>query len=461
MDTSKQQILITEADLYYIVPIHIKDYPAFEKGLLAAGWGRPSDTRFDLYNKEAIYESEAAFLGIYDGTKSPLSQDGICFVDLGNAAPDTVLGAFRNAFRQEGRKGGKKLTFSIKKKFDDPAQVWIEGLTFGDILRIHVSPDKENALMLLHLRLKPEKPQPLGLLTSTNYWLHKTDHQAPVILADGEPVPGYENLLSICTRLLNVSPDTAWLVHPERLLSATYVQVSLPTGLTGADRDAFKNDLAEHIVHLGLSKGPFYEITAKEKEKILSLYENIQVYASSEGFCSVFLVDKDHDNATFMGKSSTTFLKSYLPIFLASLLVDCISCGLLERNTKDKLREESERFRELKLLEVMPVSRYTHLQELKSLINNALAIPQKTETVSAYIDNLREHNRQRQETYLNFLIGFMGVGQVAFAILELSRSPFSGAGAVWKVSAILLSVFFGILSVIILFAVIRSYFKKY
>ena len=458
---SKRQILIKEADLYYIVPIHINDYPAFEKGLLAAGWGRPSDSRFDLYNKEAIYESEAAFLGLHDGTKSPLSQDGICFVDLGNAAPDTALGAFRNAFKQEGRKAGRKLTFSIKKKFSDNSPIWIEGLAFGDILRIHVSPDRENALMLLHLRLKQEEPQPLELLASTNYWLHKADHQAPAILADGKPVPGYETLLSISTCLLNASPDTACLIHPERLLSAAYIQVPFPKDDTGSDHQAFKDNLAGHIVHLGLSKGPFYEISGKEKEKILSLYENIQAYASAEGFCGVFLVDEDKDNSAFMGKSSTTFLKSYLPIFLASVLVDFISCGLLERNTKDKLREESERFRELKLLEVMPVSRYTHLQELKCLINSALAIPQKTETVSAYIDTLREHNRQRQETYLNFLIGFMGVGQVAFAILELSRLPFSGESIAWKMSAIILSVFFGILSVIILFAVIRSYFKKY
>ena len=70
-------VLVNEADLYFLAPLRIKDYNSFEDNLISAGWVRPTDVPFDLYAQDALYESEAAFLGILKDGVSPLSKDGV------------------------------------------------------------------------------------------------------------------------------------------------------------------------------------------------------------------------------------------------------------------------------------------------------------------------------------------------------------------------------------------------
>lgn len=160
-----------------------------------------------------------------------------------------------------------------------------------------------------------------------------------------------------------------------------------------------------------------------------------------------------------MEKSSTIFLKSYLPIFIENQIVELISVHMLDKKVPCKLLELSEQFRELKLMEYMPVSRYSHLLQLRKIISRALSISPKIDTVSGYLDALREHNERHHEFIISFLLGFMGVGQVLYAALDLWRTAFETNRIVWKSVASIYSLFF-IIFVTIIIILFSSYIKK-
>lgn len=434
---------------------------------------RSSEVPFDLYAKDALYESEAAFLGILKDGESPLMRDGICFVAPDLPREGTILRIFHDTFWMK-KNVGRKLSFEIKKEAksrqtaeagNDVSPIWLDGLTIGNVIRIHISPDKELALFLLHFRLPQQRSQAsqsMSQVESTSYWLHKTDDQSPTIYVEGQAEVSFSTVLGIVSTLIHSPADVASLYHPGRLLTATYVQVSPPEGATGSTADDYMREIRGHVVSIGQSKDYKYELP-EDSHEVHHLFRNILVHVSPEGFCGTFINAEEKDNTGFISKSSTTFLKSYLPVFIECVLTDLVSTNMLSqkgRRKKNLLTEQSEQFRELKLMNVMPVSRYSHLQQLKSIITGALAIQPKIETVSAYLETLREQAKQRQDNNLNFLIGFMGVGQVVFAILELSRMSQPTDLMGWQIVASVLSVIFGLLAVIITFSVVRSYFKK-
>lgn len=80
----------------------------------------------------------------------------------------------------------------------------------------------------------------------------------------------------------------------------------------------------------------------------------------------------------------------------------------------------------------------------------------KIESVSNYIDNIKEERNRNQERMLNSLLGFMGVGQVLFAILGLYQSDCT----TWNIIAITLSALFFLMSVIIIIILTKQWIKK-
>ena len=102
-------------------------------------------------------------------------------------------------------------------------------------------------------------------------------------------------------------------------------------------------------------------ISEEDKKDVHNLFDNIFVHASLEGFCGAFQIIDDQQSTKFMQKSSTTFLKSYLPIYSECVLLDLASFQLINRKHKNNLHELSEQFRELKLTQILPISRYSHL----------------------------------------------------------------------------------------------------
>lgn len=414
--------------------------------LTKVGWKKFPDKKinFSLYDLESIYETTPAFLGILENSSATLSQNGVCYVDSCEKNDTTELGRFRKRFQN------KKLTFKVEGKDNE----CIDELELGCVMRIHISPDKKAGIFIIHFRL-PQKnatPRPLNKVISTNYWLHKTGKQAPTIMIDGEPVSGYETIMTIITKLINSPSLVASPFHPGRLLAATYIQVKTPNAMKDSELNIFKDS----ITHLGLCKGESYMISEEDKKDVHNLFDNIFVHASPEGFCGAFQIIDDHQSTKFMQKSSTTFLKSYLPIYSECVLLDLASFQLINRKHKNNLHELSEQFRELKLTQILPISRYSHLLQLKRIINGALSIMPKIESVSNYIDNIKEERNRNQERMLNFLLGLMGVGQVLFAILGLYQSDCT----TWNTIAITLSALFILMYVIIIIKLTKQLIKK-
>lgn len=466
------QIPINEADLYFLAPLKILNYPDFEKNLLSAGWVRPSEIGIELYANDALYESEAAFLGILKNGESPLRMNGTCFVAPEQPKTGSLLKFFYDTFKKN-KKTGKPLAFETKKAehgnngIDNEENLpeWLNNLTIGNIMRIHVSPDKEIALFLLHFRLAMQKDasmrQSIQQVESTSYLLHKTDKQAPAILLEGHSIPGFETVMDIVISLTNSPSNVIEPYRPGRLLTATYLQTVAINSDPNVDSLDYSNTLKDYVAHIGLSKNRKYSISEEDKKKVVDLFSDITVFASPEGFCGAFQDIEGANNQDFMEKSSTTFLKSYLPIYIETVMVELISVHMLDSKQRRNLSEQSELFRELKLMGVMPVSRYYHLVQLKHLISEALSINPKIETVSGYLDTLRGQKEQKQESNINLLLGFMGVGQVVFAILDLSRTALDTDRTIWQVAASALSAIFGLLALFIIFIVVRSYFKKH
>lgn len=437
-------ISINEVDFYFIAPLIINDDSAFETNLSKAGWKKFPDEKinFDIYNSESIYETTPAFLGILKNSSATLSQNGICYVDSCEINDTTELGRFRKTFQ------GKELKFKVEGSNNE----YIDGLELGRVMRIHISPDKKAGIFIIHFRLPQKEDTPLSEVITTNYWLHKTGKQSPSIMIGGKLVSGYETIMTVISKLINSPSLVASPYHPGRLLAATYIQVKTPSAMKNSELNIFKDSIA----HLGLCKGDKYKISEEDKKDVHNLFDNILVHASPEGFCGAFQIIDGQQGTEFMLKSSTTFLKSYLPIYIECVLLDLVSSQLINRKHKNNLHELSEQFRELKLTQILPVSRYSHLLQLKRIVNDALSIMPKIESVSNYIGNIKEERNRSQERVLNSLLGFMGVGQVLFAILSLYQTDCP----TWNTIAITLSALFFLMSVIIIVKLTKQWIKK-
>ena len=388
-------IMVREADLYIIVPLHILDYKAFEKGLLAAGWVRPESVRFDLYSPDSLYETAASFLGM---TKTGHSQ-GDCFLAPEKKDVSTTLGKFREAFN------GKTCNMTLSnKKRDEADPVWMDEIMLGDILRIHISPDKSIALFLIHFRRPqfkngaPTKPISIESVESTNYWLHMaTNGLAPSIFIDGTNIMGCKTITDIVALLAGLAPKVADFVSPKHLLSATYLQITVPE-MSMQKKEEFDKEVDNRILHIAQSKGPAFEIVETDTLKTHHLFENIRISVSSEGFCGGFLVNEGEMNEKYTSKSSTSFLKSYLPVFLETVMLDYMSLRMLDRIGEKDYKEQTTLFGELNMKMLMPISRFSHLQQLKRIMIPIYSVPEKIKTVSAYLANQQKEVSLRGTT---------------------------------------------------------------
>lgn len=414
-------IQVREADLYFIAPLRIINYSSFEAGLLKAGWVRPSEFPFDLYSKDAIYDSAASFLGMTGKEKVSRVTPGACFVAPAKNDSATVVGRFKESFSG----GNCELSFSNRKHKEEESPVWADEIVLGEILRVHVSPDRSTGLFVIHFRRPQFKgksripPISIRSIESTNYWLHKTDDQAPTVFVNGTTVAGCNTIVDYANLLCGLAPGIAETLYPGRLLTATYMQIVRPESYSDGDAASFDREVDTRIMHISQCKGAAYEIVGTETLRTHHLFDNIRVGVSSEGFCGGFIVEKGADNERYMSKSSTTFLKSYLPVFLESVMLDLMTLRMLEGKDVVNLKGQDSLFQNLTLGMHMPVSRYTHLQQLKKIMLSVFSVPEKIRTVASYLDDMRKQEEQRNSDRINLLLGFMGVGQVIFAILQI------------------------------------------
>ena len=132
--------------------------------------------------------------------------------------------------------------------------------------------------------------------------------------------------------------------------------------------------------------------------------------------------------------------------------------ALRHLNDVARSSKEQDRLREARLSVTLSVSHYDHLNRLmKSLLRNR-DFDAKYQAIQSSIDS----RKMKLENERNLLLGFIGIGQVVFAILQLLGAEYvmgfsvANSRALDIASIVMLSVF----TALIIYLLVRLFTRK-
>ncbi len=463
-------VKVLDADFYFIAPLYINDWAAFEKEFEnTSKWtSRLGKGKGSLKN----------FLSCFLGEKEPLEfpmQPGLAYNGLlqcsGNAALKSINGQLKfKSAKDKPLEAGDDIFFTIA----------------SDAIVINVSPNHKCATVYINLKCKSDIT--LAQAVSLNYQLHKTDRkQTPKIYlenSDGEWVcsPGRASLLEIIKGML---PENAYeFAYSERFISSTVLR------LDTSDNPP-RDEINDSLVRLGLSEDHKYKIPVEAFSKVKNLFDNIMTYASTEALAAVVLSpDPDHESEFIEDFNNKAFNKSYLPLYLAAILADnCLKSALRHLDTIADDPDEQDRLREARMIYSFEPAQHTHLNKLMESIRADRQFELKYESVTQSVEARRIRNESRRlkleeearkleeaarrleeervarqeaaqarrDRFMNLLLGFIGIGQVVFAVLQLAGANYifgrsDNADSVVKYFSLILSlIFFGLIIWLIIY----------
>lgn len=379
------------AHFCYVARFHVTN-KFIGSHLIQRGWKKLfSDSNdHELYSGKAIQQYVSAFLGASRDTNGIVSS-GSCY----SAQVCDLISAFNNKF----------IKF-VTNKGPLPLQ-----LNMHPMLYIHLSPGGNAGLFVMAFDLPSHYPDLYEIddVIELNYMLQKIDNQAPrLVLAEtGASEPGFETLTTILHTLL--PEDDYTLSERFRLHPAVYIQTPL-----AADPDY------DELVYLSAGQNKKYLITDEDKESIEALYKNIHTSCRREGFVVCSENPEPQKQNTFESQFLATFRGSYLPLYLQACLADYSLMNYLQEMSAGRITgTQSEQLRELRLVESLPASSFTHLNKLATLINHEVfTLPAKVESISSYLDNARFETRSRSNRRLNLCVMALTVSQVIFALIQ-------------------------------------------
>lgn len=417
---------VLEADYYFLCPIHIQDWSLFERNLSQSMW--QVDSRYRSYSIKPIL---AAFLGKSQSEEFPIAP-GLSF--LGNL-----------------QKSDNPKISSLNKpvSFIDKKGTAIEGigglLTFDSMAGLIVSPNRKGAVIYLKMY---GSPNTLDEVEESVYVLHKTDHnQAPYINSAGGSNSTSLTLRNIIDCIL---PYNGYSVESEsRFISSVYARVD------GSTTDFSIDVVKDSLVRLSLSKNKQYKITASDKAKVFIPFDNVLTCGTREGFAGIVVSRTPNQESDFFKNFGNTFQMSYLPLYLATILVDQTYVNAL-RNIDSVATDlfEQDCLRQARLIITLTPSQYEHLNKQMLNLLDGMEFEQKYQVIKDSLlarkeqieferlqlekerkeveakeqeqHRLAEEERKTQlearDRRINLLLGFIGVGQVVFAILQLLGS---------------------------------------
>ena len=290
---------------------------------------------------------------------------------------------------------------------------------------------------------------------SLNYQLHKSDRQqSPKIYMkgqDGEWVcsPGRATLVEIINGML---PENAFeYAYRDRFISSTLLRLD-----TSDNPD--EAEISDSLVRLGLAEDHKYKTSAEASSKVRRLFDNIMTYASNEALATVVLSpDPDNEREFITDFNKKAFNKSYLPLYLAAILADnCLKSALRHLDTIADNPDEQDRLREARMVYSFEPAQHTHLNKLMESIRADRQFELKYEAVTQSVEARRIRNESRRlkleeearkleeaarrleeervarqeaaqarrDRFMNLLLGFIGIGQVVFAVLQLAGANY-------------------------------------
>lgn len=463
-------VKVLNADFYFIAPIYINDWAAFDNEFKnKSKWtSRLGKGKGALKN----------FLSCFIGEKEPIEfpmQPGLAYNGLlqcsDNAALKSINGQLKfKSAKDKPLEAGDDIFFTIA----------------SNAIVINVSPNHKCATVYINLKCKSDIT--LAQAVSLNYQLHKTDRkQTPKAYlenSDGEWVcsPGRASLLEIIKGML---PENAYeFAYSERFISSTVLR------LDTSDNPP-RDEINDSLVRLGLSEDHKYKIPVEAFSKVKNLFDNIMTYASTEALAAVVLSpDPDHESEFIEDFNNKAFNKSYLPLYLAAILADnCLKSALRHLDTIADDPDEQDRLREARMIYSFEPAQHTHLNKLMESIRADRQFELKYEAVTQSVEARRIRNESRRlkleeearkleeaarrleeervarqeaaqarrDRFMNLLLGFIGIGQVVFAVLQLAGANYifgrsDNADSVVKYFSLILSVvFFGLIIWLIIY----------
>lgn len=477
METKSATIVFPRADFFVLFPFFINDWPGFERGLNESGiWRAKSDC-----SRQSLKNTIHAYLGEDEARDFPI-RTGLAFIGDIQKSRDPALSSFTGEVAFKSAKG--QLLFSK----DTVRTFWPE---FE--IEAHVAPSRHAGVAMLRFATGNCS---LHEAVDINYTIQKCD---PTLIPsmcsfrDGEwsPVNGRETLKALFEGLL---PGCITPVNDARFLMACNVGVD-----TSAKPD--ETDIENALVKLGMVKDWKYKTNDDERSRIKKLFENIWTHASHEGFAAVYLT-ADMQAETFLKDFHGRFPKSYLPVYLVSILSELTYLGALRNpdHVANNL-EELDRVRETNLVLNFEPSHYTHLIQLMDSFRDTMHFDKKFEIILSNIEarraqidaqrlqvekenqalalqrkaeadearkrmeeekRIEEQKREARDRDINFLLGFIGIGQVVFAILQLlgAESIFGWRAAGSEPLRIVAIVFTAIFSVMIIYLIVMAFIKR-
>lgn len=463
-------VKVLNADFYFIAPLYINDWAAFEKEFKnTSKWtSRLGKGKGSLKN----------FLSCFLGEKQPQEfpmQAGSAYNGLlqcsGNAALKSINGRLKfKSAKDKPLDAGDDILFTIE----------------SDAIVLNVAPNHKCATVYINLKCRSEIT--LDQAVSLNYQLHKSDRQqSPKIYMkgqDGEWVcsPGRATLVEIINGML---PENAFeYAYRDRFISSTLLRLD-----TSDNPD--EAEISDSLVRLGLAEDHKYKTSAEASSKVKRLYDNILAYASTEALATVVLSpDPDNEREFITDFNKKAFNKSYLPLYLAAILADnCLKSALRHLDTIADNPDEQDRLREARMVYSFEAAQHTHLNKLMDSIRADRQFELKYEAVTQSIEARRIRNESRRlkleeearkleeaarrleeervarqeaaqarrDRFMNLLLGFIGIGQVVFAVLQLAGANYifgrsDNADSVVKYFSLILSlVFFGLIIWLIIY----------
>lgn len=408
-----------QSQYFLIAPFRIIDWRGFESGLPSI-W-QPNHS----YNSYSVKEHIASFLGYVEDSSDSILSSGLAYEGDLQQSEIKLLSSF---------KGSLLLCKSDGLSLVDYA----DPLTASNFVRLHLSPNRKCGLATISISCGTST---LGDVVDINYILHKSDlSQIPFFKKrSGFDKEKKEPVYSVKGTLMdvfnNLMPENGFIwENPARFVTACYVQVIYEQ----KDRE----EIDHALTLLGQAKDSSYELDDSAKSKILNLYENILTYSSPEGFACCVLNDCPGKEIPFIADSVNTFKNSYLPLYLTSVLSDLVlTSSLRNLNSIASDIKEQDRIREAGLAITLSPSHYYHLNRLlvscldgRNLHDKIVAIHDSIDARRGQLERERmeiEKQRQdlavqkqqqieKQDRSINYILGFIGIGQVVFAILEMT-----------------------------------------
>ena len=478
---------VIKADYYFIAPLRVTNWVDFYKEISDGnGWERVTDA-----NEYSLKEQVVGFLGMEKQEKvnSLVAEGEKWTLQLQKSVNKSAFSYYKGEIELYSEVSVKDAKGNVIDKVLEPIANCNKKLIPGLVLELYIAPNKKNALAVISLSLLEDATCSFEEVVNTSYHLHKTDafnpkrkigaYQAPIIFAKtgydkDKKLDIYEykdDCLTLAHVLRAALPSTGYeLDNVARFHTATFVKID------ASSTDVNDNKLTEDLVHLGQSKDYDYDISEEEKNNVVHLFENIWTYNSLEGLACVVKCHGKSD-PDFIVKSESTFKKSYLPLFLTILMADMTyTSALRHMNDVAKCSDEQDRLREARLAVTLSVSHYDHLNRLmKSLLRNR-DFEAKYQAIQSSIDSRRmelenarareeEERKQKEESRdrrINFLLGFIGIGQVIFAILQLMGADkvmglsFAASQGLKIASIVVVAIF----SILIVYLLVRLFTEK-